>query len=239
MSFAMSKKPFGWSPSAVKDFEVCPKRYYHTRIAKDFREAESEQLIWGNRFHEAIAASLDPARNAPLPDELLQFAPWVNSARNSVKVIVEQQMAMSRDMRVAPWFEDRRNPHAPKPWLRVIVDLGIFLPNNTVAVIDWKTGKPENTDDLQLDLSALMVMVHYPEVQAVNTAFCFIKHDNRLVGKSITRDDIPKVWMDMIPRVQKMKDAYDTTNYPPTPNAFCGRWCPVASCEHYGKRSGR
>ena len=41
-------KPFAWSYSRLKNFEVCPKRHFHVDIAKDFREEEGESLVWGN-----------------------------------------------------------------------------------------------------------------------------------------------------------------------------------------------
>ena len=48
-------KPFSWSWSKLKNFRTCPKRHYHVDIAKDFKEDDSEDLLWGNEVHEALA----------------------------------------------------------------------------------------------------------------------------------------------------------------------------------------
>ena len=42
-----------WSFSSLKLFDQCPKKYYHLRVAKDYREVESEAMLYGNEFHRA------------------------------------------------------------------------------------------------------------------------------------------------------------------------------------------
>ena len=42
-----------WSFSSIKTFEQCPKKYYHLKVAKDFKEQETEAMHYGTRFHEA------------------------------------------------------------------------------------------------------------------------------------------------------------------------------------------
>jgi spore coat polysaccharide biosynthesis protein SpsF (cytidylyltransferase family) len=45
-------KPFAWSYSKLKNYEVCPKRHWHVDVKKDFKEAESEALKQGNLVHK-------------------------------------------------------------------------------------------------------------------------------------------------------------------------------------------
>jgi len=48
-------KPFAWSYSKLKNFEVCPKRHYNVDVIKSFKEEEGEALVWGNMVHKALA----------------------------------------------------------------------------------------------------------------------------------------------------------------------------------------
>ena len=36
-----------WSYSSITLFEQCPKKYYHTRVAKDFKDEDSTATIYG------------------------------------------------------------------------------------------------------------------------------------------------------------------------------------------------
>jgi hypothetical protein len=230
MNAFSSRKPFAWSPSALKDFETCARRYFHTRIAKDFREAESEQLAWGNRFHDTIAARMDPVRAKPLPPELAEYEPWAQRFGSMPgKLIVEQQRAMTKEFQPTGWFD--RNA-----WLRVVIDLLFVRDDGAALLLDWKTGSPSNVDDLQLYLSALMTFVYHPEVSAIGAGYCFIRHDNHIDSITLSRAQVPATWEHILPRVRKMNHAYDTKEYPARPGKLCARWCPVASCEHHGKR---
>ena len=49
----METKPT-WSFSSIKTFNQCPKKYYHTKIAKDYKEDfNTKSILYGNLFHEA------------------------------------------------------------------------------------------------------------------------------------------------------------------------------------------
>jgi ATP-dependent helicase/DNAse subunit B len=43
-----------WSFSSIKTFDQCPKKYYHTKVLKDYKEDfNTEAILYGNEFHEA------------------------------------------------------------------------------------------------------------------------------------------------------------------------------------------
>ena len=42
-----------WSFSRIKAFEQCPKKFYHLKIAKNYREPETEAMHYGTIVHEA------------------------------------------------------------------------------------------------------------------------------------------------------------------------------------------
>src|SRR5450631_3012648 len=102
-------KPFAWSFSRMKNFEVCPKRHYEVDLAKSVKEPEGEQLAWGNLVHDGMARRCGLLR-VPLPPELVQYEVWAQRALSGVTdstiVLVEESLAIGRDFSPKTTFED-------------------------------------------------------------------------------------------------------------------------------------
>ena len=68
-----------WSFSKIKAFEKCPRQFYHLKVVKDYKEPETEAMLYGTAFHEACevyirdGAELDPKFEfaRPMLDTLL------------------------------------------------------------------------------------------------------------------------------------------------------------------------
>ena len=45
--------PIKWSYSSLSTFKQCPRKYYHTKVAKDVVEPMSQAMLYGNRVHKA------------------------------------------------------------------------------------------------------------------------------------------------------------------------------------------
>ena len=73
--YAAKPKPFAWSYSKLKNFEVCPKRHYNVDVIKAFKEEEGEALQWGNAVHKALADRCGP-RASPLPHTMKGYEKW-------------------------------------------------------------------------------------------------------------------------------------------------------------------
>src|SRR6478609_11334633 len=92
-------KPFTWSFSRLKNFEVCPKRHYEIDLAKNFKEPGGQQLDWGNIVHDKLAARCGEKRE-PLPDDLKMYEPWAAKVLGNTPaadVFVEQGMAITKN----------------------------------------------------------------------------------------------------------------------------------------------
>lgn len=216
-------KPFAWSYSKLKNFEVCPKRHYHVDIAKDFKEAEGDALLWGNQVHKAAANRL--GKNIPLPTGYDMLVPWCDRLVTSPgKLSVELQLAIDKDFGPVPWFDKRA-------WFRAVVD--VLLINGAVGLaIDWKTGKIIE-DSVQLALIAACTFAHYPELKAVRSEFIWLKED-ATTREDFMREDIPRLWQLLWPRIEQLENAYLNTTYPAKKGGLCKRYCPVTSCPHHG-----
>jgi len=237
------QRPFYWSFSALNNFETCAKKFYHTSIAKDFVEPESEHRKWGYAVHDAFAKAVN--HGSVLPPEMSKWVPWVKFAKEpfdpaSALMQVEVKLAITEDMQPCEYF-DKRVP----VWFRAVADV-LKISGPYARIIDWKTGNsdtyldPETntwkTSSDQLHLTAAALMVHYPVVQHVKLDFVWLKEDF-WTSDVISRSDLPSLWQRLMPRVDKMKLANATGVYEPKPSGLCKRHCPVKSCQFHGKGS--
>lgn len=216
-------KPFAWSYSKLKNYETCPKRHWHIDVAKDVREEESEALMWGNEVHAALARRLD--KNTPLPPPMQMYEPWCERILATPgTLLVEQKLAITADFGACTFFDKAA-------WFRAIGDV-IKIAGPVAMIMDWKTGKIVE-DSVQLALAAGCVFAHHPEVQRVRSEFIWLKEDAS-TRVDLKREEMPKIWRDLWPRIEALKQAHETVTYPPKPGSLCARWCPVRQCPHNG-----
>ena len=235
-------KEWAWSYSKYKNYDTCPKRHYEIDLAHNFTES-SDQLIWGNEVHNALAHAC--TGKAPLPDSMKDYQPWVTEMQTGVfanvnepwakwlsapgsSLDVELKLAITKDFQPTQWF-------ANNVWFRGICDGIRFDPTRTVALArDWKTGKILH-DSRQLFLMTQCLFAHYPTLKRVRTEFVWLK-DDCTTPETFDRATMARQWPPILAQVQQMHHAAVTMTYPPKPGKLCARYCPVVSCPYHGKR---
>jgi uncharacterized protein Usg len=226
-------KPFSWSWSKLKNYRTCPKRHYEIDIAKSFKEAESEQLKWGNLVHDSMAKFIE--KHIPLPPTVKRYSGWPTNVSELAKVgivtKVENKLAMDKAFSPTDFF-------AADSWFRGVIDVLMLLPeeHRSAITIDWKTGGKVNPEFEQLGLSAQLIFAHYPEIDHVLTIYVWLGHDTHTV-KIYSRGEMLEFWNDLWPTVLDMDHAWRTTTYPAKPSGLCKNYCPVTSCPYHGKGS--
>lgn len=222
----VSNRPFTWSFSRLKNYETCPRRHNEVDILKNFKEAESEALMWGYEVHKAAELYLRDGKPLPIGMPVLQS--WMDKIKSVPydQLLVEQKLAIAKDFSPAGYFDKN-------VWFRTKADiLGITGP--VALAIDLKTGKLLE-DSQQLALMAAACFANFPEVQKIRTEFIWLKEGPNVSSrKDFDRKDMVTVWRGIWPRIEALEQAYNTKNYPPRPGALCRRWCPVSSCEYHG-----
>lgn len=218
--------PRAWSHSALTSFETCPKRYWHLSVAKDVKDAKSEHQDWGTEVHTAMQNYLK--KGTPLPLGMRQFEPLVEPlSRLPGQTVVEQKLALDVDLTPCAWF-------APHVWVRAVVDAA-FIKGTRALLVDWKTGRMKDDDD-QLALSAGVMFAQMPELETVDSAFCWLqeKPANAYVRTVFTRGNLPEIWDRFLRRVEAYQEAHRQSNFPPQPGPFCRKFCPVKQCPYHG-----
>jgi hypothetical protein len=228
------RKPFSWSFSKLKNYETCPKRHWELDLnpLKTYKENDdSGALGWGNYVHACMKDRCGASRT-PLPPDLAAAVPcaelWAQKVLGNAKpedILVEQDLAINREFGTAAYF-------GADAWLRVKADF-IRMAGDVALSADWKTGKILE-DSFQLALSAACIFAKYPQIRAVRCAFIWLKEDAES-SENFLREDMPKMWRALWPRIAALEQAYLQQDYPPKPNRNCRAWCAVKACPHNGK----
>ena len=211
-----------WTYSQLEAFETCPKKFYHLRVARDVVEPPNEYSAWGERVHTAMENRVRDG--VALPEGMEQ---WEGIAAKLAALpgakLCEQKMALDKNFQPVDWKQ---------AWSRGIADL-LVIHGDKALVIDHKTGKRKLSE--QLMLYALYAFAYYPEVEEVGACFVWLK-EKKMDKEVFSRQDIPKMWSEFLPRVARLESAYEKDKWLAKPSGLCKGWCPVTSCEHNGKK---
>jgi hypothetical protein len=215
-----------FSYSRLNQFNECPRKFHEIQILKRVKEAESAAMKDGKDQHKAL--ELRVKVNRKLPPTMAKHEPLIKRfiASPGTKQ-TELQLAIKADFSPCDWFDPRTGP--PQVWCRAIVDLGVLNGENALLV-DYKTGKI-SPDFTQLRLTGAVYFHNFPEVNKINLAFLWLKHD-KLDKESMTRDEVPEVWDGLMPKIDKYQAAFQKQEFPPRPDRHC-KWCPVQTCPYW------
>jgi hypothetical protein len=227
MTDLVETKEMAWSYSRLHGFELCPRRYHETQVLKNWPEEESAILIEGNAIHAAMAKALRDGTHLPTKYKIHQH--WVDKIlQTEGELLIEEdaKWAITRQFKPTTWF-------SKTVWLRCIAD-AVKLAPPKAGIVDWKWGKSINADPLQLTLTSLMLLTQFPELNCVESHFVWLQEDDKTT-QALHREDAADAWAEILPRVKRFEEATIKDNFPPQPGRFCARWCPVQSCEYWGK----
>lgn len=216
-----------WSFSKAKAFEQCPKQFYHEKILKEYPFVETEAIRYGNAFHTAAEKYIRDG--TPLP-KMFDYAQAMLDSLNAKKGVklCEERLGITENLLPCSFY-------AKDVWYRGIADLLIINEEDRLAwVIDYKTGKnAKYADKGQLELMALLVFAHYPDIKYVRAGLLFVV-SNDLVKDSYADSDASVLWTKWTNVYSIMKMAEKRNVWNARPSGLCKRHCPVTVCVHNG-----
>lgn len=220
-----------WSYSSLKKFKTCPRQYAEVKIYKNFEEpAFTEATLYGSSFHEAAEHYVRDG--TPLPEAFAYVKHHLDTLRAIPgEKMCEFEMGLTKELTPCG-FKDEN------VWCRGIADLLIVnREKGTARIVDYKTGKSAKyADTAQLELMALMVFKHFPEVHKVKAGLLFVvANDFKKADYDRTQErNYWRGWMQDIARLEK---AHDTGVWNPNPSGLCRKHCVVVTCPHNGANS--
>ena len=212
-----------WSYSALKNYETCPKRYYHYNWAKDVKEPETDALRSGNELHAHFEQRL---KGTQLPLGYGQYEALLKRVIDAPgQTYGEQKLAITSSFAPVGFF-------ARGVWLRVVIDAA-KVNGDRATIFDWKTGRPSE-DITQLQIMTAVVMHHSPAIARVKAALVFVNYD-KIEPAEFVREDLTEIWGEILPRVKALEKARQNMEFPPKPSGLCKKYCAVVSCPFHGK----
>lgn len=210
--------------SSIKLFENCPLRYYHQRITKTVKDQGGEASLYGERIHKFLEDRLAGVIEE-LPPEARNLEPVVSVIKAMVgngELHVEREMTLNAGLEPTGWWD-------ADAWIRSKLDV-LILKGPSAVVMDWKTGK-RRPDFTQLELFALQVFAHYPEVELVTSTFVWTQ-DLTTDKEVYRRKEAPLYWTKLLDRIRRIEVSVENDTWPAKPSGLC-RYCPCKNfCEH-------
>jgi hypothetical protein len=213
-----------WSFSSLKTFQQCPKKYYHTKVAKDVVEPDTQATLYGKAVHTAAEEFIRDG--IPVPEKYGYVAPMLEQLNEIPGVKhCEYKMGLREDLTPCDFA-------APDVWWRGIADLLIIDEEEGLAYsLDYKTSKSARyADTKQLDLIAVAIFAHFPKIKKVKSALAFV------VSKEFVK---AQHYVEMVPKyiekprqdVARLEAALDNGVWNPIQGPLC-RFCSVKQCEY-------
>lgn len=216
-----------WSFSKIKSFDNCPKQFYHVNVMQEFPFRDTVATIYGKEFHTACEEYIRDGK--AIPPQFSFIVPTMEklSALPGEKHC-ELKMGLTADLEPCGFFDKN-------VWFRGIVDL-LIIDGDSARVVDYKTGKNAKYADVgQLQLMALSVFKHFPQVRKVNGALLFVIA-NAMVKQSYSVTDEGVLWKPWLQKYAALAKAHETGVWNPRPSGLCRKHCPVVECAHNGSK---
>jgi hypothetical protein len=213
-----------WSYSSLKTFQQCPKKYYHTKIARDIVEPDTQATLYGKAAHTVAEEFIRDG--TPIP-EAFEYMKPVLEQLNSIEgeKHCEVKLGLTKTLESCDF-------DAPNVWWHGVADLLIInKKTGTAYSVDYKTSKSARYADVaQLDLVACGLFAKFPEIKRIRSALLFVvskefvkaEHHSEMVTKYIQKP---------AKDVARIEAALENGVWNPVEGPLC-RFCSVKQCEY-------
>ena len=213
-----------WSFSSLKTFQQCPKKYYHTKIAKDIVEPDTKATLYGKSAHTVAEEYIRDG--VPVPEQFAYMKATLD-VLNAIpgEKLCEVKLGLTKNLESCDF-------NAPNVWWHGIADLVVInQENGTAYSVDYKTSKNARYADVkQLDLVACGLFAKFPEIKRVKSALIFTvskefvraEHHREMADKYIEKPSQD---------VARIEAALSNGVWNPIQGPLC-KFCAVKSCEY-------
>jgi hypothetical protein len=216
---------YTWSYSSMSTFKQCPRKYHRIKVVKDIKESETEATLYGTEVHKAAEEYIRDG--TPIPAKFEFIKPYLDIL-NGIKgdKLCEYKMGLTKEVEPCEFF-------AENVWWRGVADL-LVISGDTAFLIDYKTGKSAKyADTKQLELLAMAVFRHFPEVKNIKAGLLFVV-SKEFVESEYNVEQQRDSWLTIFGDISMLEACYENDVWNAKPNFSCSRYCPVLDCEHNG-----
>lgn len=216
MPVRRAKKLTSWSYSRKSTYDRCPAQAFYKFIQK-VEEPGNAAMARGSKLgDEAEEYAVGTRKRRPKICDLFkkEFTALRKLPRKA-QLARQLELAVTKDWEPCDW---RDWDHA---WLRAKLDLQYFVMDDTVVVIDIKTGRFRMEYEEQLEIYATVVLAHVgAHVKNFRCALWFLD-EGEVLEREYTRAQVLKLRKKIERGVKRM---LDDTAFRPTPSHACS-WC--------------
>ena len=212
-----------WSFSSLKTFQQCPRKYYHSKVAKDIPEPDTQATLYGKSVHTAAEEYIRD--NKPLPKKYGYMQPLLDQLNGlDGDKHCEVRLGLRKDLTPCEFS-------ATDVWWHGIADLVVINePKGLAYSVDYKTSKSARFADVkQLDLVAVGLFAKFPKIKRVKSALLFVV-SNEMVKAEHHADKIPNYIEAPAKDVARIEAALTSGVWNPVQGPLC-KFCPVKYCE--------
>jgi hypothetical protein len=213
-----------WSYSSLKTFQQCPKKYYHTKVAKDIKEPDTQATLYGKAAHTVAEEHIRDG--APVPPKFDYMKPVLEQL-NSIpgEKLCEVKLGLTKDLEACDFS-------AKNVWWHGIADLVVINEEKQLAhSVDYKTSKSARYADVkQLDLVAAGLFAKFPKINRVKSALVFVV-SKEFVKAEHHREMMLKYVEKPSRDVARIEAALENGVWNPVEGPLC-RFCAVKQCEY-------
>lgn len=214
-------KQFAWSYSALTSFELCPAKWdYEKRHKPDFSGGAA---VFGKMVHKKFELYVQDG--AKLPLDLQHHKPRLDKLKAMGEILAEQKLCLTKRFQPTGWFDD-------DAWVRGIVDFAAVTKQGVGIICDYKTGKRRLNWE-QVQMQAAMLDCYDLELEGYLIGYYWTKAKKFDVAQ-FRREDITKLWLDILPRAKKMEEDVAEQNFPSIQNFLCRKYCSNKNCRYHG-----
>ena len=217
-----------WSYSSISTYIQCPRKYQAEKVTKEVPYQDTEATLYGKAVHLAAEEFIRDGK--PVPDKFAFMRELLEPvSKYAGKHLCEYRLGLTRDLEPCEFF-------SKDVWWRGIPDF-LALDGETATMIDYKTGKSSKyADTKQLDLLALAIFKHFPEVKKIKAGLLFVIA-NDFIKTKYEKVEHEKTWVNWLQDTARLEKALELGVWNPKPNFSCKGWCSVKDCIHNGKGS--
>jgi hypothetical protein len=213
-----------WSFSSLKTFQQCPKKYYHTKIAKDVVEPDTTATLYGKTAHTVAEEYIRDDKPIPPAFDYMQDTLDVLKQIEGEK-LCEVKLGLTKNLESCDF-------HATNVWWHGIADLVVINEAKQLAhSVDYKTSKSARYADIkQLDLVAAGLFAKFPKINKVKSALIFTV-SKEFVRATHHREMMPKYLEQPTKDVARIEAALENGVWNPISGPLC-KFCAVKQCEY-------
>jgi CRISPR/Cas system-associated exonuclease Cas4 (RecB family) len=213
-----------WSFSSLKTFQQCPKKYYHTKIAKDVVEPPTQATLYGSAAHTVAEEYIRDDK--PIPEKFAYMRSTLEALKDIPgEKLCEVKLGLTKDLESCEFS-------APNVWWHGIADLVVINRETGVAhSVDYKTSKSARYADVkQLDLVACGLFAKFPEIKRVRSALIFVV--SKEFVKAEHHAEMTKKYIEAPAQdVARIEAALENGVWNPKQGPLC-KFCSVRQCEY-------